>query len=37
MGEVRNAYKIVVGKSEGLISLGRLRRYCEHIIKMDLL
>jgi hypothetical protein len=36
MGEMRNAYKMLVGKSEGKRSLGRPRRKRENNIKMDL-
>jgi hypothetical protein len=36
MGEVRNAYNILVGKLEGRRSLGRSRRRWEDNIKMDL-
>jgi len=35
MGEMRNAYKILVGKPEGKRPLGRLRRRWENIIRMD--
>jgi hypothetical protein len=35
-GEKRNAYRNLVGKSEGNKSLGRLRRRWEDNIKMDL-
>jgi hypothetical protein len=36
IGEKRNAYKILVGKSEGKRSLGRPRRRWEDNIKMDI-
>jgi hypothetical protein len=36
MGEVRNAYIILVGKPEGRRPLGRPRRKWEDNIKMDL-
>jgi hypothetical protein len=36
MGDMRNAYKILVGKSEGKRSLGRPRRKRENNIRMDL-
>jgi hypothetical protein len=36
MGEKRNAYKILVGKSEGKRLLGRPRRRWVDNIKMDL-
>jgi hypothetical protein len=36
MGELRNAYKILVGKYEDMISLGRTRRRWEGNIRMDL-
>jgi hypothetical protein len=36
MGEKRNAYRILVGKSEGKIPLGRPRSRCVDNIKMDL-
>jgi hypothetical protein len=36
MGEMRNAYKILVGKPEGKGTLGRHRRRWEDNIKMDL-
>jgi hypothetical protein len=35
-GEKRNAYRILVGKPEGKIPLGRPRRRWEDNIKMDL-
>jgi hypothetical protein len=35
MGEVRNAYKILVGKLEGKRPLGRPRSRCESNIRMD--
>jgi hypothetical protein len=35
MGEVRNAYNILVGKPEGRRPLGRPRRRWEDNIKMD--
>jgi hypothetical protein len=34
-GEMRNAYKILVGKFEGKRKLGRPRRSWEHNIRMD--
>jgi hypothetical protein len=34
-GEMRNAYKIVVGKSEGKRPLGRPRRRCKDNIRVD--
>ncbi|KAJ4443159.1 hypothetical protein ANN_04809 [Periplaneta americana] len=36
MGESRNAYRVLVGKPEGIRSLGRPRRRWEDNIKMDL-
>jgi hypothetical protein len=36
MEEIRSAYKILVGKSEGKRPLGRPRRRSEDNIKMDL-
>jgi hypothetical protein len=36
MGETRNAYRILVGKPEGKIPLGRPRRRWADNIKMDL-
>jgi hypothetical protein len=36
MGEERNVYKVLVGKPEGKIPLGRPRRRCEYGIRMDL-
>jgi hypothetical protein len=36
MGEKRNAYRILVGRPEGNIPLGRLRRRWVGNIKMDL-
>jgi hypothetical protein len=36
MGEVRGAYNILVGRSEGRRLLGRPRRRWENNIKMDL-
>jgi hypothetical protein len=36
MGEVRDAYNILVGKPEGRRPLGRLRRRWEDNIKMDI-
>jgi hypothetical protein len=35
MGAKRNAYRILVGKSEGKRALGRTRRKWVHNIKMD--
>jgi hypothetical protein len=35
-GEVRNAYKILVGRPEGSRPVGRIRRCWEDNIKMDL-
>jgi hypothetical protein len=35
-GEKKNAYKILVGKPEGKVLLGRPRRRWEDNIKMDL-
>jgi hypothetical protein len=35
-GEKRNAYRILVGKPEGIRPLGRPRRRWEHNIRMDL-
>jgi len=35
MGEVRNVYKILIGKIEGKRPLGRLRHRWEHGIKLD--
>jgi hypothetical protein len=37
MGKERNAYKLLVGKPEGKIQLGRPRRRWVDDIKMDLL
>jgi hypothetical protein len=37
MGEKRNAYKLLVGKTEGKRSLGRSRRRWVDNIKVDLL
>jgi hypothetical protein len=37
MGEKRNVYMLLVGKPEGKIPLGRLRRRWKDNIKMDLL
>jgi hypothetical protein len=37
MGEKRNAYRLLVGKPEGKISLGRPRYRWVDNIKMDLL
>jgi hypothetical protein len=37
MGEKRNVYRLLVGKPEGKIPLGRLRRRWIDNIKMDLL
>jgi hypothetical protein len=36
MGHMRHAYKILVGKPEGKIPLGRTRRRWKYNIKMDL-
>jgi hypothetical protein len=36
MGEKRNAYRLLVGKSEGKRPLGRLRRKWVDNIRMDL-
>jgi hypothetical protein len=36
IGDVRNAYKILIGKSQGKRPLGRPRRTWEDNIKMDL-
>jgi hypothetical protein len=36
MGEIRNEYKILVGKPEGKRPLGRPRRRWEDNIRMDL-
>jgi hypothetical protein len=36
MGEKRGAYRILVGRPEGMRSLGRPRRRWEDTIKMDL-
>jgi hypothetical protein len=36
MRELRNAYRILVGKSEGKRPLGRPRCRCEDSIRMDL-
>jgi len=35
-GEMRDVYRVLVGKSEGKRPLGRPRRRCEDSIKMDL-
>jgi hypothetical protein len=35
MAEMRNAYRILVGKPEGKRPLGKTRRRCEDNIKMD--
>jgi hypothetical protein len=35
MGEKRNAYRLLVGKPEGKLSLGRPRRRLVNNIKMD--
>jgi hypothetical protein len=37
MGEKRNAYRLLVGKPEGMRPLGRPRHRWEDNIKMDLL
>jgi hypothetical protein len=34
--EIRNSYKILVGKPEGMRPLRRPRRRCEYNIRMDL-
>jgi len=34
--ETRNAYKSLVGKTEGKGSLGRFRHICEDTVKMDI-
>jgi hypothetical protein len=36
MGEMRNAYRILVGKLEGKLPLGRPRHRWEDNIRMDL-
>jgi hypothetical protein len=36
VGEKKNAYRILVEKPEGKISLGKPRLRCVHNIKMDL-
>jgi hypothetical protein len=36
MGEGRNVYRVLVGKPEGKIPLGRLRHRWEDGIRMDL-
>jgi hypothetical protein len=36
MGEMTNAYNILVGKPEGKIALGRPRHRCEGNVRMDL-
>jgi hypothetical protein len=36
MGEKRNAYRLLVGKAEGKIPLGRPKQRCVDNIKMDL-
>jgi hypothetical protein len=36
VGEWRGAYRILVGRPEGMRPLGRLRRRCEDNFKMDL-
>ena len=36
MEQSRNAYRVLVGKSEGKRLLGRPKRRCEDNIKMDL-
>ena len=36
MEECRNAYRGLVGRPEGKRALGRPRRWCEDIMKMDL-
>lgn len=35
MGKMRNAYKILIGKSEGRIPLGKLHKL-QHNVQMDL-
>jgi len=37
MGEMKNAYSILVGKPEGMISLGKPGHRWEDIIRMDLM
>jgi hypothetical protein len=36
VGEIRNLYKILIGKPEGKIPLGRPRRRCEVNIRISL-
>jgi hypothetical protein len=36
MGEMRNAYSILIGKPEGMRSLGRTRLIWEFNVRMDL-
>jgi len=36
MGEMKNTFKILVGKLEGKEPLGRHKRVCEDNIRMDL-
>jgi hypothetical protein len=36
MGEERNVYRVLMGKPEGKIPLGRPRRRWENVIRMDL-
>jgi len=36
MGEMRNAFKILVGKPEGTRPCGRSKHRCEHNIRLDL-
>ena len=36
MGDVRGAYRVLVGRPEGKRQLGRPRHRCEDNIKMDL-
>jgi hypothetical protein len=36
MGEKRGAYRVLVGKPEGKVPIGRPRRSCKDNVKMDL-